>query len=110
MCGLMVHHLCLLETNADVADDKLDEIIVQTRIRLLKIPELCNLRVGKRIDTANNSYNYFFSFDVESMDKLEQTKGSAVYTQYQKQIIDAYASRISELDYEMEPGKDIRYS
>ncbi|MEM1058269.1 MAG: Dabb family protein [Verrucomicrobiota bacterium] len=106
----MVHHVCLLETNPDVSDEKLEEIMVQTRIRLLKIlPELSNLRVGKRIDPAN-SYTYFFSFDVESMDKLEQTKASAVYTQYQKQIIDAYANRISELDYEMEPGKDIRYS
>lgn len=106
----MVHHLCLLETTPEVSDEKLEEIMVQTRIRLLKIPELSNLRVGKRIDQTGNSFTYFFSFDVDTMDKLALTKSSAVYAQYQKLIIDAYVTKISELDYEMEPGKDVTYS
>lgn len=110
MSGLMVHHICLLETQPDVSDEKLDEIIVQTRIRLLKIAELSNLRTGKRIDTKGNAFAYFFSFDVESMDKLDLTKSSAVYTQYQKQIIDAHTTKSCEYNYEMEPGKDVRYS
>jgi len=84
--------------------------MVQTRIRLLKIQEISNLRVGKRIDPQQNNYTYFFSFDVESKDKLELTKDSAIFTQYQKQLMDPYVAKISELDYEMEPGKDIRYS
>ena len=50
----MIHHLVLLTTKPEVIPAKLEDIMVETRIRLLKIAEVNNLRVGKRVDTANN--------------------------------------------------------
>ena len=46
----------LLTTKPEVIPSKLEEIMVETRIRLLKIPEVNNLRVGKRVDTTNNPH------------------------------------------------------
>jgi hypothetical protein len=106
----MIHHLVLLTTKPEVIPTKLEEIMVETRIRLLKIPEVNNLRVGKRVDTANNPYAYFFSFDVENMDKLAFVHDNAVYTQFEKQILGPFVAASKVLDYEMEPGKDVRYS
>lgn len=106
----MIHHLCLLETKNNVSGEKLENLMVETRIRLLKIPEVNNLRVGKRIDTVNNSYTYFYSFDCDNMDKLTSLQDSAVFTQFQKQILDAFTERYLTLNYEMEPGKDVKYS
>jgi hypothetical protein len=106
----MIHHLVLLTTKPEVIPTKLEEIMVETRIRLLKIPEVNNLRVGKRVDTANNPYAYFFSFDVENMDKLAFVHDNAVYTQFEKQILGPFVAASKILDYEMEPGKDVRYS
>jgi hypothetical protein len=106
----MIHHLALLTTKPEVIDSKLEEIIVETRIRLLKIPEVNNLRVGKRVDTAGNPYTYFFSFDVENMDKLAFVHENAVYTQFEKQILGRFVAASKVFDYEMEPGKDVRYS
>ncbi len=106
----MVHHLMLLTTKPEVIPTKLEEIIVETRIRLLKIPEVNNLRVGKRIDTTNNPYTWFFSFDVENMDKLAYIQENAIYGQFEKQILGPFMSASKVLDYEMEPGKDVRYS
>ncbi len=100
----------LLTTKPEVIPTKLEEIIVETRIRLLKIPEVNNLRVGKRIDTTNNPYTYFFSFDVENMDKLAFVHDNAVYTQFEKQILGPFIASSKVMDYEMEPGKDVRYS
>jgi hypothetical protein len=60
----MIHHLVLLTTKPEVIPTKLEEIMVETRIRLLKIGEVNNLRVGKRVDTEHNPHPYFFSFDV----------------------------------------------
>jgi hypothetical protein len=106
----MIHHLVLLTTKPEVIPSKLEEIMVETRIRLLKIPEVNNLRVGKRVDTANNPSTYFFSFDVENMDKLGFVHDNAVYTQFEKQILGPFVASSKILDYEMEPGKDVRYS
>lgn len=84
--------------------------MVETRIRLLKIPEINNLRVGKRIDTVNNPYKMFFNFDVENMDKLNYALESAVFVQYQRQVLEPNVSKTYIYNYEMEPGKDVKYS
>ena len=106
----MVHHIVLLTTKPEVIPTKIEDIMVETRIRLLKIPEVNNLRVGKRIDTANNPHTCFFSFDVENMDKLTFILENAVYVQFEKQILGPFVTTVKVIDYEMEPGKDVRYS
>ena len=99
----MIQHLVLLTTKPEVIPSKLEEIMVETRIRLLKIPEVNNLRVGKRIDTTNNPYTYFFSFDVDNMDKLAYVHENAVYVQFEKQILGPFIVSSKVFDYEMEP-------
>ena len=106
----MIHHVVLLTTKPEVIPSKIEEIMVETRIRLLKIPEVNNLRVGKRVDTTNNAFTCFFSFDVENMDKLSFVQDNAVYTQFEKQILGPFVGSFKTYDYEMEPGKDVRYS
>jgi hypothetical protein len=100
----------LLTTKPEVTPAKLEEIMVETRIRLLKIPDVNNLRVGKRVDTVNNPYTYFFSFDVENMDKLAYVQENAVFVQFERQILGPFVASSQVFNYEMEPGKDVRYS
>jgi hypothetical protein len=100
-----------METKPEVTPEKIEEIMIETRIRLLKLTEVANLRVGKRIDTSGgNPYTVFYSFDTETMDKLKAITESAVYTQYEKQILSPNITRSTCYEYEMEPGKDVRYS
>ena len=106
----MIHHLVLLTAKPEVVPAKLESIMVETRIRLLKITEVNNLRVGKRVDTTANPHTFFFSFDVENMDKLAYVMENAVYVQFEKQILGQFVADFKSLDYEMEPGKDVRYS
>jgi len=106
----MIHHLMLLTTKPEVIPSKLEEIMVEIRIRLLKIPEVNNLRVGKRVDTTNNPHTFFFSFDVDNMDKLAYIQENAVYIQFERQILGPFVAATKAMDYEMEPGKDVRYS
>lgn len=106
----MIHHLMLLTTKPDLPPAKIEDIMVETRIRMLKIPEVNNLRVGKRVDTDNNPYSVFFSFDVENMDKLAYVQENAVYVQFEKQILGKFIASSRVFNYEMEPGKDVRYS
>ncbi|SDT90269.1 hypothetical protein SAMN05444156_0586 [Verrucomicrobium sp. GAS474] len=106
----MVHHICQLQTYDRVNPEAIETIMVETRIRLLKIPEVSNLRVGKRIDKVHNPFTLFFSYDVDNMEKLRQVHDSAVYIQFQRQIIEPNVSWVDARNYEMEPGKDVAYS
>ena len=106
----MVHHLCFLQLRADITSEELESIMVETRIRLLKLPEVSNLRVGKRIDVRGNPFHYFYSFDAESTDKIRFIHDSAIYTQFEKQILGPHVAKTQIYEYEMEPGKDVQYS
>ncbi len=106
----MVHHLCLLQLKPSVTPEQIENLMVETRIRLLKLPEITNLRVGKRIDTERNPHACFYSFETENTDKVRYVHDSAIFTQFEKQILNPQVAKAVVYEYEMEPGKDVRYS
>jgi hypothetical protein len=106
----MIHHICLFQTKSDVSPEQLEALMIETRIRLLKIPEVSNLRVGKRIDAKQNPHHFFYSFECETLDKLRIIHNNAVFHQYEQKVLIPQTTARTTYDYEMEPGKDIRYS
>jgi ABC-type proline/glycine betaine transport system ATPase subunit len=106
----MVHHLMLFKLKPDVSPEQTEAIMVESRIRLLKIPEVMNLRCGKKIDLKKNPHDVFVSMDFESMAKARIAQESAIWIKYEKQIIEPYVAVLTTLDYEMDPGKDVAYS
>jgi hypothetical protein len=105
----MIHHLTLLQTKPEVDGQRIESMMVETRIRLLKIPELANLRVGKRI-SGDNPFTLFYSYDVENLEKLRTVRESAIHLQFQRQVLEPNVAHADSRDYEMEPGKDVTYS
>jgi hypothetical protein len=106
----MVHHIRFLKLNARTAPEQVENLMIETRIRLLKIPEIMNLHVGKKIDPKGHPCDVFFSLDVENMAKLRIAEDNAVYIKFKHQILDQYVEHETALNFEMEPGKDITYS
>lgn len=102
----MIHHICLLSSPKAASPEQIDNLMIETRLRLLKIPEVMNLRVGKSVN-SNNSYFFFFSFDVDSLEKLELVKQTAYYYQFEKQVLSSLSALKTEYDFEMEPKKEI---
>ena len=81
----------------------------QTRIRLLKIPEVRVIQCGKKI-AAGNEWGFYFAVDFESMAKMGEGQGKAIYREFAEEVIAPYVQEQLALSYEMEPGKDVRYS
>jgi hypothetical protein len=106
----MLHHVLLAKLKSDLPDDAVEQLMVESRIRLLKIPEVMNLRCGKRLDAKKTPYEFFLAMDVENTAKLRVIYESAIYLQFKQQILDTKTSEISEMSFEMEPGKDVIYS
>ena len=105
----MVHHIVLFKLKPEVTPQKLEEMMMKTRISLLKIPEVLSVKCGKRIDPANE-WPFFIAVDFESMDKLALYRDDSIHMKYVEEVIKPHTSDRLALDYEMEPGKDVKYS
>ncbi len=105
----MVHHLVLFKLKPGVGDDGVEWMMRQTRIHLLKIPEVLNVKCGKRI-TPDSEWDFFLSVDVESMEKLAVYRDDPNHVKFVENVIRPNTVDRLAIDYEMDPGKDIRYS
>ena len=105
----MVHHLVLCKAHPDVDDKQVEWIMRETRIRLLKIGEVRAIKCGKRIEIGND-WDFFFGADYESMDKMAVGHDDLVYKRFLSEVISPHVAEQLTLSYEMEPGKDVRYS
>ena len=105
----MVHHVVLCRFFPGVEDEQIEWVLRQTRIRLLKIAEVRAIRCGKRIED-DNDWGFFFGVDYESMDKMALGHTDPSYLKFIDEVLHPYVDEQLALSYEMEPGKDVRYS
>ncbi len=105
----MVHHVTLIKPKPEVTPEKLEKMMMATRMSLLKIPEVLSVKCGKNID-ANSEWPFFVALDFESMEKLAMTQEDAIYMKFQADVIQPNTAERLTLSYEMEPGKNVRFS
>jgi hypothetical protein len=105
----MVHHVVLCKLRPEINDARVEWVIRQTRIRLLKIGEIRAIKCGKRIEPANQ-WGFFFAVDCESMEKLAIGQRDPVYEAFVKEVVEPNVAGQLALSYELEPDKDVRYS
>ena len=105
----MVHHIVLFKLRPEVTPAKLEEMMMKTRINLLKIPEVLSVKCGKKID-PKNEWPFFIAVDFESMDKLAIYRDDPLHLKFLEDVIKSNTTERLSLDYEMDPGKDVRYS
>jgi hypothetical protein len=105
----MVHNVSLFKLKPEVTPAKLEEMMMTTRMTLLKIPEILSVRCGKNID-PRSEWPFFIALDFESMEKLAMTEDDAIYMKFVAEVINANTSSRLALNYEMEPGKSVKYS
>jgi len=105
----MLHHIVLFKLKPEVSSEKLEEMMRQTRISLLKIDEILSVKCGRNVD-PDNQWGFFVAMDVESTEKLAAVQEDAIFIKYVEEVIKANTSSQVALDYETDPGRDIRYS
>ena len=105
----MVHHIALYKLRPGTPPAVVEHMIRETRMQLLKIPEVLNVRCGKQIDPAA-PWPFFVSLDFESMDKRAIYLDDPIHIKYVEEIIRPHTVDSLVLDYEMEPFKDVKYS
>lgn len=105
----MLHHTVLFKLKPEVTPEKVEEMMRETRISLLKINEILTVKCGKNVD-PNNVWGFFIAIDVESTEKLAICQEDAIYIKYVEEVIKPNISDQVPLSFEMDPGKDVKYS
>jgi hypothetical protein len=104
---VMIYHLVLFKLKPDVDDAKLEWMMRETRIQLLRIPEVLSMRCGKRVD-ANGEWPFFLSVELDSTEKLALYRDDPNHVKFVEEVIKPNIAERLALDYEMEPGKKAR--
>lgn len=105
----MVYQVTLFKLKSDVTPAKLEEMMMTTRMSLLKIPEILSVKCGKNIE-PKSEWPFFVSLDFESMEKLSMTEEDAIYIKFLSDVVRPNTAERLTLHYEMEPGKNVKYS
>ena len=105
----MVHHVVLYKLKPEVTPARVEAMMMNTRMQLLKIPEVLSIKCGKRID-PELPWPFFIAIDFESMDKYAIFREDPVFVKFMEEVIKPNTEDSLDLDFEMDPGKDVRFS
>ena len=103
----MIYHLVLFKLKPEVDEQKIEWMMRETRIQLLRIPEVLSMRCGKRLD-AREEWRFFLSVELDSSDKLPLYMEDPNHVKFVEEVIKPNIAERLALDYEMEPGKKAR--
>jgi len=105
----MVHHVELFKLKPEVTPARIEEMMMNTRMQLLKIPEVLSIKCGKRIKNEMQ-WPFFIAIDFESMDKFDIFRDDPIYVKFVEETIKPNVAETVALDFEMDPGKDVQFS
>lgn len=105
----MVYHVAFYKLREDISPEKIDEMIRSSRSQLVRVPEVLTVRSGKKI-TSDCQWPFFVAIDFESMDKKRACEEDPVYIKFLETVIRPNVTEEWISDYELEPGRPIRYS
>ena len=104
----MVHHISLYQLKPEVTPARVEEMMMNARMQLLKIPEVLSIKCGKRIH--DEPWPFFVAIDFESMDKHEIYREDPIYVKFVEDVIKPNVADTLTLAFEMDPGKDVQFS
>ena len=105
----MVHHVVLFKLKPEVTPARVEEMMMNARMQLLKIPEVLSIKCGKRIH-PEMEWPFFIAIDFESMDKYTIFREDPIFVKFMEEVIKPNTADTLSLAFEMDPGKDVRFS
>jgi hypothetical protein len=105
----MIHLVVYLQLNDNVGKPQLEEMVRASRTWLLKIPEVLSVRSGRNLD-AESQWQFFYSFEAESKEKLNVIREDAFHLKFLETYIKPHTHHRFEMVFELDPSRDLKYS
>ena len=100
----MIHHIVLYKLRPELTAEQIEQILIQTRIQLLRISVAMNVRCGRRID-QDNEWPFFFAVEFDSKERMAMFKEDPVYIKFVEETIKPNTRQSLVLDYETDPKR-----
>jgi Stress responsive A/B Barrel Domain len=100
----MIHHIVLYKLKPEVTPERVEVLLMQTRMQLLKIPVAMNVRCGRRID-QKNEWPFFFEVEFDSKERMAMFVEDPVYIKFIEETIKPNTQDSMVLDYETDPKR-----
>ena len=105
----MIHLIVLCKLNSEIDDETIETMAREAQAQLLKIPEVLSVRCGRCL-TERAEWPFYYAVDLESLQKLELVLDNPIQMRFVTKYVKPNTWNQLELRYELEPGKDVRYS
>lgn len=99
----MIQHVVLFKLRPDVDAEKIEWMLRETRIQLLKIPVVRGLRCGYRIDPAME-WPFFLLVEMDSAEKLAAYMDDPAHVRFVESVIKPNITERMALDFQSDPG------
>jgi hypothetical protein len=100
----MIHHIVLYKLKPEITPERVELLLMQTRMQLLKIPVAMNVRCGRRIDQTNE-WPFFFVVEFDSKERMAMFTEDPVYIKFMEETIKPNTQGAMVLDYETDPKR-----
>ena len=101
----MIEHVVLFNLKPEIDAKKVEWMLRETRIRLLKIPVVRGLRCGHRIDPGTD-WSLFLLVELDSVEKLAAYRNDPAHVRFVNDVITPNVTDWIALDYQSDPGED----
>src|SRR5438046_10064615 len=105
----MAHQFLIYKLRREVTAARVEAMMMNTRMQLLKIPEVLNIKCGKRID-PELPWPFFIAIDFESMDKYAIFREDPVFVKFMEEVIKPNTEDALDLELEMAPDTYVRFA
>lgn len=105
----MIEHVVLFNLKPEIDAEKIQWMLRETRIRLLKIPVVRGLRCGHRIDPGTD-WSMFLMIELDSVERLTAYMLDPVHVRFVNEVIRPHITDQIALDYQSDPGADPLFS
>ena len=100
----MIHHIVLYKLKPESTPERVEGLLMQTRMQLLKIPVAMNVRCGRRID-QKNELPFFYTVEFDSKERMAMFFEDPVYIKFMEETIKPNTEGSMVLDYETDPKR-----
>lgn len=101
----MIEHVVLFDLKPEIGPEKVQWMLRETRIRLLKIPVVRGLRCGHRVGDGTE-WALFLMVELDSAEKLSCYLRDPVHARFVKEVIEPNITNRIAFDYQSDPGED----
>ncbi|MBL9115316.1 MAG: Dabb family protein [Verrucomicrobiaceae bacterium] len=105
----MIAHICLHKLRPEITEERLETMMAQARVQLLRVPEVLVVRTGKRIKPTD-PWEWYVAIEVESLDKLAICQDDPNYIKFREDVVKPAVAESCVQSFEMDPRKDVKYS